>query len=262
MALADFYRAGGTHAVLCHSPYEEVPIVKGEDFRTSYEITLKLAKKANETCKTRVFVALGPYPVLLLGLAERHGLEVGVDIMKKGLEAAQNLVLEKEAVGIGEIGRPHFPVSSEIWEASNDILYYGMELAAEASCPVILHTESGTPQVMAELTAMADRAGLERNKVIKHYSSPLVREDENYGLVPSILASRSAMREALSKGDRFLMETDFLDDPSRPGAVMNITTVPKRTKAFLASGQMDEAVAWRVHKDLPEKTYGVSIEVL
>ena len=52
----------------------------------------------------------------------------------------------------------------------------------------------------------------------------LVLEEENHGLFPSVLASKPAVKEALSKGDRFVMETDFLDEPSRPGAVMRPTT--------------------------------------
>jgi TatD-related deoxyribonuclease len=137
---------------------------------------------------------------------------------------------------------------------------YGMELAREASCPVVLHTESSDPAVMLDLARIADAAGLRRDKVVKHYSPPLVREDENHGLFPSVLASRPAVAEALSKGDRFVMETDFLDERTRPGAVMNITTVPKRTKALLASGALTEERALRIHKDNPEHIYGIEME--
>jgi TatD-related deoxyribonuclease len=56
------------------------------------------------------------------------------------------------------------------------------------------------------------------------------------------------------------METDFLDERTRPGAVMNITTVPKRTKALLASGALTEERALRIHKDNPEHIYGIEME--
>ncbi|NLI74193.1 MAG: metal-dependent hydrolase [Euryarchaeota archaeon] len=260
-AIADFEKAGGTHAILVHSPHPSSIITKPDDFRESYDITLHLADSINASRKVKVFVATGPYPILLLGLIDRYGLKKGVELMKSGMDIAQQLVLEGRAVAIGEIGRPHFPVSEIIWEASNELLLYGMELANEASCPVILHTESGTPDIMKELAEMADRAGLSRDRVIKHYSSPLVFPNENYGIVPSILSSRDAVRTALSKGDRFLMETDFLDDPLRPGAVMNINTVPKRTKAFIDSGIMSEEAAWRIHKDMPEKIYDININI-
>ncbi len=164
-ALRDFSRAGGTHVVLSHLPYEEVPIVREEDFKESYQITLDIADRARRETDVKVFVTVGPYPVLLLGLEKKYGLSRATEIMKRGMETAQSLVREKRAVALGEIGRPHFPVTPELMSASNDILLYGMQLAAEASCPVVLHTESATPQVMEELGRMADRAGLSREKV-------------------------------------------------------------------------------------------------
>lgn len=258
-ALRDFFKAGGTHAMLCHMPYEEVPISDRSDFAESYQITVRMAERGNAETDVKVFTCVGPYPVLLLGLTEKYGLPQAVEIMKGGMEEAQKLVLEGKAVALGEIGRPHFSVPPDIWEASNEIMRYGMALAKEASCPVVLHTESCDPDVMLDLAQHADRAGLARDKVVKHYSPPLVLAEENHGLFPSVLASRSAVREALTKGDRFVMETDYLDEPSRPGAVMNINTVPKRTKALMASGELSEERAFRIHKDNPEKIYGIKI---
>lgn len=50
-----------------------------------------------------------------------------------------------------------------------------------------------------------------------------------------------------------------MDEPSRPGAVLDIKTVPKRTMAYLDSGKMTEEQAWIIHKDNPEKLYGIEI---
>ncbi|WP_400259896.1 TatD family hydrolase [Candidatus Methanomassiliicoccus intestinalis] len=258
-AMDIFHKYGGTHAILCHMPYAEVPIVSGKSFLESYELTLKMAQKCNSETPVRVFTAVGPYPVLLIGLAEKYGLEKAVTIMKEGMDSAQKLVLEHKAVALGEIGRPHFEVCAEILEASNEIMAYGMSLAKEADCPVVLHTEEGTPESMADLAKIADRTGLPRSHVVKHFSPPLVLEEENHGLFPSVLSSRSAITEALSKGTRFVMETDFMDEPSRPGAVLDIKTVPKRTMAYLDSGKMTEEQAWIIHKDNPEKLYGIEI---
>ncbi|MEM0449237.1 MAG: TatD family hydrolase [Methanomassiliicoccales archaeon] len=258
-AVKEFVKEGGTHFILCHLPYASVPINKGEDFLRSYEITLQLGEKCRKEAEVGVDIIIGPYPVLLLDLAKKHGLSEAMNIMRQGMELAQSLVREGKAVGIGEIGRPHFPVSEEIMEASNELMSYGMQLAKEASCPVILHTESATPSTMLEIARMADRVGLPREKVVKHYSPPLVKEEENSGLFPSILASRMAMTEALSKGKRFLVETDYLDDPKRPGAVMSITTVPKRTKALLKTGIMSEEQAYAIHQENPGIVYGITV---
>ncbi|MBM4236974.1 MAG: metal-dependent hydrolase [Euryarchaeota archaeon] len=258
-ALRDFSRAGGTHVILSHLPYDEVPIRYADDFKRSYQITMDIAERGRKETDVTIYAAVGPYPVLLLGLAERHGLVRAVDIMKGGMDIAKALVEEGKAVAIGEIGRPHFPVGCELMEASNDILRYGMELAAEAGCPVIVHSESATPETMREIAAIADSAGLRREKVVKHYSPPLVLPEENFGLFPSILASKTAVGEALGKGSRFLMETDYLDDPARPGAVMSITTVPKRTKALLQSGLLSEEAAHLIHGENPERVYDIRI---
>ncbi|NYT11680.1 MAG: metal-dependent hydrolase [Methanomassiliicoccales archaeon] len=260
-AVKDFQRMGGTHAILSHLPYGEVPIRNAEDFRDSYLITTGIAERCNQETEVRLHSTLGPYPVLLLGLSERHGLEKAKDIMMRGMEIAQQLVLDGEAIALGEIGRPHFPVSEEIWETSNEIMIYGMRLAREADCAVVIHTEHSTPEQMLEFALMADSVGLKREKVVKHYSPPLILEEENHGLFPSVLSSRPALREALEKGTRFLMETDFLDDPERPGAVMDIKTVPKRTKGLIESGLLSEEDAWKIHKDNPERVYGLEFRL-
>jgi TatD-related deoxyribonuclease len=84
----------------------------------------------------------------------------------------------------------------------------------------------------------------------------LVREEETYGVMPSIPASRSSIREALSKGDRFMLETDYIDDPSRPGAVMNVNTVPKRVLGLLSNKEISQETVWKIGKDIPDSLYG------
>ncbi|HVO77665.1 MAG TPA: TatD family hydrolase [Methanomassiliicoccales archaeon] len=259
-AAKDFEKAGGTHLILVHLPYDDVPIADVADFEDSYAITLKMADRVRNETKLGCDVVLGPHPVLIMEMLRNMSLAEAIEVMKDGMEAAQRLVLEKKAVAIGEIGRPHFPVDPEVLEASNTIMAYGMSLAKEAGCPVVLHTESATPEMMAGLAKMADEAGLERGRVIKHYCPPLVREEENSGLFPSVLSSRTAIHQALDKGSRFTMETDYLDDMHRPGAVMAITTVPKRTKAMLDANVMSPEQAFKIHKENPEKLYGIEVK--
>ena len=74
--------------------------------------------------------------------------------------------------------------------------------------------------------------------------------------MPSILAGKESTKEALRKGSRFLMETDFLDDPKRPGAVLSITTVPRRTLSFIDQGMMTEEQAHKIHVENPRTAYG------
>ena len=255
-AAKEFERAGGTHLIIAHLPHKEHRIEKDRDHGPAFELTLSLAEGVRRETGLKTFVTVGPYPVELIRLVEHMPLPDAVEIMKSGMETAAHLVEEGRTIAIGEIGRPHFPVDSEILEASNEILSYGMKLAAEVGCPVVLHTESATPEVFRELALMADASGLERGKVVKHFSTPFVDTDRNSGLFPSIVSSRRNIAEAISQGNRFLMETDYLDDLKRPGAVLGPATVPKRTRAFLADGTFSEEDVLKIHKDNPELVYG------
>lgn len=259
-AAREFEKAGGTHLIIAHLPHKEFRIEKVRDHRPAFELTLKLAERIRKETKIKVFVTVGPYPVELLRLSEQMPLSDAVKIMKEGMATAAEMVEEKRVIAIGEIGRPHFPVDSQILEASNEIMRYGMELASEVGCPVVLHTESATPQVFRELATFADESGLAREKVVKHFSTPVVDVEKNFGLFPSIVSSRGNITEAISQGTRFLMETDYLDDVRRPGAVLGPATVPKRTKAFLADGTFSEDDVHKIHKDNPELVYGACFD--
>ena len=255
-ALREYQAAGGTGLTLVTLPYPEVPIRDGKDFAESYKITYDLADKGRAATGMEINVAVGPYPVLLIGLAELYGLEKAEAMLMQGMEDAGKAVEEGRAVAIGEIGRPHFECSEEIWDASNRILQRGMEIAKENDVPVIIHCESGTTGTNRSLADIARKAGLDPGLVIKHSSPPFVTEEETFGVLPSIPASKTNIKTALSKGtDRFMLETDYIDDPEKPSAIMAVTTVPNKVKWMLASGTADEDAIYRICRDLPERMY-------
>jgi len=258
--IREFERLGGTHVIVSHLPYDHVRVSKPDDFRTAFDVTIDIVRRVNEQTGVRAYATVGPYPAELLEIEKSIGLAEAKRVMLRGMEIAAEYVREGKAVAIGEVGRPHFPVSSEVWHYSNDILKHGMMLAKEEGCAIVLHTESATHKSMLEMAEMADSVGLSRNRVVKHYSPPLVLPEENHGIMPSVLAGRDAVKEALRKGSRFMMETDFLDDPRRPGAVLAIGTVPKRTKKMIETGLMSEEQAHAIHADNPRATYGSAFE--
>ncbi len=254
-AVRDFERVGGTQIIISHMPYEEQPVRDLEGFRKGYDITVGLKDRVNEQTTVKAHATVGPYPAELIELEKIHGLQKAKQIMLEAMELAGRYVEDGLALAIGEVGRPHFPVSAELWEASNEILRHGMEVAKEKGCAIVLHTESASPETMKEFAEMARKVGLDTERVVKHYCGPLVLPEENFGLMPSVLASKESVDEAFRKGLRFLMETDFLDDPRRPGAVLNITTVPKRTGQLMQKGIMRLDDAYQIHYDNPRRTY-------
>ena len=261
-AVKQFHRAGGTHLVVVYKTAHDYGFsgLKAEDFMKAMDFHLELVEKINRETPVKAFAVVGVHPAEFVYLAEQNGLKYAKDEVMKALEYAQKLCLEGKAIAIGEIGRPHYEVSEEIWKASIELMKYGMSLAKEADCAVQLHTESFDEKKFRELGEMAKEVGIKPYKVVKHFSPPLVKIAEEVGVFPSIIASRKNIEEAIKQGNRFMMETDYIDDKRRPGAVLGPKTVPKRTKAFLQNGLFTEEDVYRIHVENPEKVYGVELE--
>ncbi len=257
-AIKEFKKSGGTHFVLCQLPMINL-VFRDKSYKACYQETLEMADLIRSNINIDVFVTVGPYPVDYLKLVEKFGRKSAILIMKKGIDEAAKFCEEQKCIGIGEIGRPHFKVDKQTIDDSNKILFYGMQRAKDVNVPVIIHSESTTPDQCMELAELGKRAGLPAYKIVKHYSPPLILKDENYGIMPSVLASKKNIIVAINKGTRFLMETDYIDDPLRPGAVLGPKTVPKRTFELIENGLLTEKQAFEIHKQNPENTYDISL---
>ena len=170
--------------------------------------------------------------------------------MKVGLDVAAEFVADGPALAI-KSGRPHYDVDDAVWAASNEVMRYAFELGAETGAAVQLHTEGG--EDFAEVAEWAEAAGLPRERVVKHYSGGRLT-----GPVPSVIANEEDLDVAAEEGEPFLMETDFLDDPDRPGAVLGPKTVPRRVR-WMAEAGYDEVLR-NAHVDTPARVYGIDTE--
>ncbi|AUV82616.1 deoxyribonuclease [Salinigranum rubrum] len=250
-AVEDFARLGGTHLLVVNKPSWHLgcEAETGEDFRTVFETTLGVVAQASEVLDGRAWPVLGVHPGLVSRLVDERGFEPAEarDLMCDGLDVAVEYVREDRALAL-KSGRPHYDVSDAVWEASNDVLRHALSLGADADCAVQLHTES--TEDLTDVAGWADERGLPPKKVVKHYAGP--RLD---GVTPSVMSEPDWLREAAEEGKPFLMETDFVDDPDRPGAVLGPKTVPRRVRTLLDEGY-DEAVR-RAHVETPRSVYGI-----
>jgi len=57
------------------------------------------------------------------------------------------------------------------------------------------------------------------------------------------------------------MESDYMDEKSRPGAVIGPKSVPRFTLRHLESGAITEKDIWRIHAETPSRVYGVEIRL-
>jgi len=249
-AAEEFADAGGTHLLVLNKPswYLVDDVDSVDAFRETFELTCEVTKEASGRLDGRAWPVLGVHPALISQLVDDgYEPEEARDFMQDGLEIAAEFVSDGPALAI-KSGRPHYEVSDAVWEASNEVMQHAFELGAETGCAVQLHTEGG--EDFEAVAQWAEQRGLPREQVVKHYSSGPVR-----GPIASIISNKEALEAGAESGEPFMMETDFLDDPDRPGAVLGPKTVPKRVQWLLENGY-EEAVE-RAHVETPARVYGI-----
>jgi TatD-related deoxyribonuclease len=252
-AAEDFAARGGTHLLVLNKPsWNLVGEVDDPDgFREVFDITVEAVEGATKVLDGRAWPVLGVHPALISQLVDRgYTPEEARDLMQAGLDVAAEYVADGPALAI-KSGRPHYEVSDAVWAASNEVMQYAFELGAETGCAVQLHTEGG--EDFTEVVEWAQERGLPRERVVKHYSSGTVE-----GPIPSVISHEDDLETAAGRDVPFLMETDFIDDPDRPGAVLGPKTVPKRVEWLVENGH-EEAVR-TAHVETPARVYGIDTE--
>lgn len=249
-AAKDFLRAGGTHIFLVAKPSWSLGVhpVCGADYTRVFDETIRVAGLVAETGVV-VFPVLGVHPAEIGRLTERMSLREAADLMMAGLDCAAQYVKEGTAVAL-KSGRPHYPVEDEIMALSNEVLAHALSLAADCSCALQIHAESGP---CTDVVGMAREAGIPVERVVKHYATP------DTPLHPSFIAKFEGIGDLVQTGRPFTLESDYMDENSRPGAVIGPKSVPRYTKKLLEAGLITEDDCHRIHGETVQKVYGVDI---
>ncbi len=115
---------------------------------------------------------------------------------------------------------------------------------------------------------MCLKSGLPKQRAIRHFAPPDVSANFTHGLSTTVSVGKGSvdgLANSVTQADSpWGMETDFLDDPSRPGAVLGPKTIPKRTQELcsrLISDGLEiervEEILSNVHSKWPKSLYGV-----
>ncbi|UWG49569.1 putative metal-dependent hydrolase (urease superfamily) [Halalkaliarchaeum sp. AArc-CO] len=253
-AVRDFVRLGGTHLLVVNKPswHLDVEPDEPEQFRQVFETTIGIVAEASSLLPGTAWPVLGVHPTLISRLVDDRGFtpEEAADLMAGGLEIAAEYVAEGRALAL-KSGRPHYEAEPAVMDAANEVMKRAFELAADLDCAVQLHTEGA--EDLTEIAEWAEDRGLDRTRVVKHYAGGRLA-----GPIPSVMSETERLRVAAKSDAPFLMETDFVDDPDRPGAVLGPKTVPRRVRWLLEEGH-EEAVR-RAHVETPALAYDVDTE--
>jgi TatD-related deoxyribonuclease len=231
-AAVRFHDAGGTHLFLATQNYEPSVPTDLDTYRRQFEITEGLARSVREACGVVVYVVVAPYPVDLVRAAERLGVAAALELHRRALDLAGQWVREHRAVALGEVGWPHFPIPPEVEEAVRSAFRHALEVARDVGCPAVVHSPDLDDAGWRELEKEAARCGLPARAVVKHYARARLDPTIGVGVVPSYVARRELVNAVVADPAPWFLETDFLDDPARPGAVLDLATVPRRAAAI------------------------------
>jgi len=267
-AVNEFIISGGTAINLVHKPdFSNLPKTPS-DYRKAYQNTLEMATEVRNKFGITVSVILGPHPVAWEHQIHTMGLEKSSSLHLQAVKIALEYISSGHAMCLGEVGRPHYPVSDEIWDASNDLLLKIMKLAAEAKTSIQLHVEDNGEETYSDLATLCDKAKLSRHLAIRHYAPADISEEFTHGLSATVSVGKGSLSkivETLPRSNSYWgMETDFLDDEKRPGAVLGPKTIPKRTQQLssllikngYSEGQVSEILN-NIHFNWPQILYSI-----
>jgi TatD-related deoxyribonuclease len=253
-AVEDFAHLGGTHLLVVNKPswHHGIEANEGADFRPVFEETIDLVEQASEVLPGRAWPVLGVHPGLISRLVDDRGFapEEACELMRAGIDVAAEYASDGHAVAL-KSGRPHYDVSDSVWEASNDVIRHACERASETGVALQLHTEA--TEDLTDVAEWAEEAGLPPERVVKHYAS-----GELDGVTKSVMCHKEYLETAVDVDEPFMMETDFVDDADRPGAVMGPKTVPRRVRWLQDDGHEDAIEV--AHVETPESVYGIDTQ--
>jgi TatD-related deoxyribonuclease len=234
-----FRNAGGTHLFLTTQSYAKGPIVRLETYREQFETTEALARSIRAETGVVVYVVVAPYPIDLIAASAELGVAAALDLHRHALDLAGQWARDGRAVALGEVGRAHFPVAPEVGAAIDEAFLYALGVARDAGCPAVVHSEELDADGMRDLARLASSVSFPLGKLVKHYQRSVVPVEARSGIVSSFVARRELCAASLHEEGPWFWETDFLDDPARPGAVLDIETVPKRARTVAEKGPDD-----------------------
>lgn len=268
-AVADFSSSGGTGIMLVHKPsFSHTLPVDLEGYREAYSDTISMADEVRREFGLEVGVVIGPHPVAWEKQIPELGIEASSELHLEAVSLALEYIDSGHAHCLGEVGRPHYPVREEIWERANDLLLEILSMASSSRTSVQLHVEENGHTTYNELSQLCISSGISPERAIRHFAPPNVSADFTHGLSATVNVGKGSVetivetaREAKSPWG---METDFLDDNRRPGAVLGPKTVPKRTQELCSSLLYEgwsenevESLLTKVHSEWPESLYGL-----
>ncbi|MEM0014757.1 MAG: TatD family hydrolase [Zestosphaera sp.] len=185
-----------------------------------------------------------------------------LSMVRRALESLRRLRLEGLIEGFGEFGRPHYKTLPESVVVNDVVLREVLEVCSDTDSVLHLHTEQGGSATVASVDALVKSAGASKCRVVFHHASlAVVRAAENLGYHSTVLGREDLLLNILELNpSRVLVESDFIDDPRRPGVVMYPWDLAGEVGKLLAKEGGHEEALRKCLVDNVRELYGVKPE--
>lgn len=262
-AIAEKFRgSGGWFIALVSLPPTSLGLEPNlEGFSKSLELVISECSRAREA-GVRVACLGGFHPGMVDKMIDRLGMkpEDAYRVSIQAIDLAAREIKRGSLDGIAEVGRPHYQVKPHYVVISELILDHALERARDLGAIVHLHLEEGGWATAFDIKKRLDRIGIAVEKVAMHHAKPGLAEHAiSMGIpatIPALYPVISRIARTIDKA-LYMLESDYIDDPSRPGRVLYPWEISENTEKAVREGILTEEKAYRIHVDNISKFYGV-----
>ncbi|RLG81659.1 MAG: hydrolase TatD [Thermoprotei archaeon] len=230
-----------------------------EAYEKTLEVMASEKKKVAETgVKVKLLAGFHPAEVdeyIRRGLKPEEVLELADNVFKLIVK------LHKEGLvdGIGEVGRQHYSTATPRLVLSELIMIKALEVAKDYDLPIHLHLEQGGRVTVESVKTISRLTGLNTKLILLHHaSSETSYWSSKYGLWHTVVAKKNLIRITLGKKhDKLMVESDYIDDPRRPGVASYPWDIAFTINELVESGAVSEEEVYRTMVDRVTTYYGV-----
>ena len=256
-----FKSLGGWFLALVSLPPTHYGLQQNLDgYVKAIDITISECRKAR-SLGLRVSCFAGIHPADLEKLLTRHitdsekVLELSEYVLKEIARRCREGLLD----GIGEVGRPHYTTRPEAFIINELVMNKALTLAKDLNVIVQLHLEQGGILTVIDINQRIESIKLMKSKVILHHLDyRTAKEATKYGLSFTIPAKYPLLRHTFTHlKPVYMIESDYIDDPRRPGIAAYPWDVIEIQLTLLNEGIVNEEYLYKLNVDNIVMVYGV-----
>ena len=231
-----------------------------EGYRKVYDLHVSECRVARESglqvsCLAGMHPADVDFLVNKAGMKPQEVLELGRKVVDLAADYCRKGLLD----GIGEVGRQHYATKPSHLVVAQRIMEYALLKAEDVDCIVHLHLENDGAFTPSDIAELLDRLNVSKSRVLLHHARPGVLE---HGVALGLPATTPGLEPVLVAAFRraeplFMVESDHIDDPGRPGTVVYPWEMAANQLRLLERGVVGEDTLYRVNVDNIVKYYGV-----